>query len=173
MPCRATIAGVPIIAVLILGLVALSGCGGSDDAAAQEELAPGIMGTGGQMQTVGAAPRSLTASRLAGDYIRNEAAADAQYKGALLEISGLVLDSGRTPGNVLYVTLNGIVGLPIQCNFPESESDAVARLSNAQQVTLRGTGEGFVATDVQQEGQRGIFMVASKPVTLNGCAVVE
>ena len=155
------------LSLMTAGLLALAACGGSaeDD---DTDLSQGLLGTSG-----GADSTSVGASRLAGDYSRNQEAADDKYKGKVLEVAGLVIDTGRTKSDLFYVTLNGIRNFPIQCNLPSGVTGDDAQFTRGQQVTLQGTVEGYLASDVADEGQRGIFMLTSNRVTLSGCIRIE
>ncbi len=161
---RLTIAALSLMAV---GLLALAACGGAaeDD---DTELAPGLLGASGS-----GASTSVGASRLAGDYSRNETAADDKYMGKVFEVTGLVIDTGRTSSDIYYVTLNGIRNFPIQCNFASGVTGDDAQFTRSQQVTLKGTVEGYLPSDVAEEGQRGIFMLTTNRVTLSDCIPLE
>lgn len=155
------------LSLMTAGLLALTACGGSaeDD---DTDLSKGLLGT-----TAGAASTSIGASRLAGDYSRNETAADDKYQGKVFEVAGLVIDTGRTTSDLFYVTLNGIRNFPIQCNFPSGVTGGEAQFTRSQQVILKGTVEGYLPSDVAEVGQRGIFMLTSNRVTLSGCIQIE
>ena len=56
---------------------------------------------------------------LAADYFRQEEAANAKYKGQVVDIEGLVTEVGLTAEEVPYVGMTGMSWLLVQCIFPE------------------------------------------------------
>ena len=101
----------------------------------------------------------VTATQISEDYKANEVAADAKYKGKLLEISGLVDNIGKDILDTPYITFQteqyAIVN-QVQCMFSKSDEQSLSTLTKGQRVTL--TGE-----------------VSSKLVTIivKGCKIVE
>jgi hypothetical protein len=80
---------------------------------------------------------------LASNYDDNEVAADQQYEGRVLLVTGKVESITKVFGS-MSVTLQGkemsFVG--VQCFVAASEEDAVARLKKGAQVTVQGTCDG-------------------------------
>lgn len=89
-------------------------------------------------------PVIVTSAALVKDYTDNEVAADAKYKGKLLEVSGKV--SGVTNGsfdNEMVVRLSDSeydFNAP-SCSMEESEKEKVLALKKGQAVTLIGIGD--------------------------------
>lgn len=87
----------------------------------------------------------VTAQQLFDAYDSNEVAADKQYKGQLLQISGTVasIDSGLTDNaQVQLATSNDFMS--VSATGDESFDDAAASLGKGQSVTLLCRGEGEV-----------------------------
>lgn len=89
----------------------------------------------------------VTAIKLSEDYKANEVSADAQYKGKLVEITGLVDSIGKditdTPYVVLQTSQYAIVDR-IQCMFSKSDSDIqeLSKVVKNQKITLGGKASG-------------------------------
>ena len=87
---------------------------------------------------------TVTSAVIAKDYSENEVAADAKYKGKLIEISGKIygVDNGITD-NEMIVRLSDAqydINDPT-CNMKASEHDKVVAFKKGQAVTLIGTGD--------------------------------
>lgn len=87
----------------------------------------------------------VTAVQLSGDYKANEIAAEAKYKGKLLEISGLVGDIGKDITDTPYITFQidqySIVN-QVQCMFSKSDEQLLASISKGQRLTVTGEVSG-------------------------------
>lgn len=94
---------------------------------------------------------NVSASNLVSAYAANTVQADKLYKNKIVAISGTVQDISQDmmskdpcvlleSGNVLY---------PVQCFFSESESDAVAQLSDGDEITIVGKCTGLSLAQVQ------------------------
>ena len=85
----------------------------------------------------------LTSANLATEYSENEVAADAKYKGKLLEVSGKVasIDNGISDNEMIVKLSDGKFDISGPwCYMKESERDKVLAFKKDQQVTLIGTG---------------------------------
>lgn len=86
----------------------------------------------------------VTATKLADDYKANEVAADAKYKGNLVEVSGTIGTIGKDITDTPYVTLT--IGqydiLSVQCMFGRNDQTALASLAKGQSITLQGEVSG-------------------------------
>ncbi len=85
----------------------------------------------------------LTSANLATEYSDNEVAADAKYKGKLLEVSGKVasIDNGISDNEMIVKLSDGKYDISGPwCYMKESERDKVLAFKKEQQVTLIGTG---------------------------------
>lgn len=98
-------------------------------------------------------PKEETISITAGDlyqaYEDNEIAADKNYKGKLLEVTGTISDFGVDVFGTSYIKLD--TGGPFkdtQVFFKKGEDDKIAELSKGESVTVIGTGGGLVITSV-------------------------
>lgn len=81
------------------------------------------------------------------DYKGNEVAADAKYKGKIVEISGVVEDIKKDMMDNVYVTVGtgARFELPIaQCFLVKSEVDKAAALSKGDRITIRGRVSGLM-----------------------------
>lgn len=92
-------------------------------------------------------PIAVKAADLTKAYDANELAADGQYKGKLLEVSGTISNISETFGSI-QVDLeghekNGIVS--VKCVFNEDQKQSVAVLRKGAQTTLIGKGDGMTA----------------------------
>ncbi len=90
----------------------------------------------------------VTADDLAAAYDANEVAADMQYKGKVVRVTGVVESIGKdflydTP----YVTLSG-GRWGVQCSFDKSQVPHLAKLSKGQTVTIQGEVRGIVVFGV-------------------------
>lgn len=94
----------------------------------------------------------ISAERLWGAYDSNESATDAEWKGKIIVVTGVVDASGEdsTIENGEYITLdNDFVTLktgeqfrPLQCIFPESEG-ILAKVSSGEEVMILGEVDGI------------------------------
>lgn len=86
----------------------------------------------------------VSAFKLSEDYKANEVAADANYKGKLVEVTGIVDNIGKDILDTPYVSLKtgeySIVG--IQCMFEGGSEGQLASLSKGQSATLQGEVSG-------------------------------
>ena len=145
-------------------LLTTQACGGSDEPAAASEKFG--LSTAGELAT-----GPVQSEHLAANYIRQEEAADARYRGQVLEIEGRITEVGRTADDVPYIGMSGVSWLLVQCIFPESWTGDLPQLTIAQPAVLRGTVEGLL--DNVRVGERQFFESAGVRVTLSDCAVVE
>jgi hypothetical protein len=134
------IAGVVLSQESGSGAVAAAPAGGSTQAASEQPAAP--------------APIKLTATVLYNAYTNNEVAADAKYKGNLVEVTGVINSIGKDILGNPYVSLN--VGeyseLGVQCIFPKADESTLTSLSSGQSITLEGTVTGETLTLVGLDG---------------------
>lgn len=86
----------------------------------------------------------VTATRLMEDYENNTVAANQQYNGKVLAVSGTVESvSGGTEGDALYVELKTVdfSFVSVRCYFAPSRVDEVTSFNKGDRVTLRGLGD--------------------------------
>lgn len=87
----------------------------------------------------------VTAQELFSAYESNEVAADKQFKGKILEVTGTIssIDSGFGDGAIVQInTSNDFQSVSAQGD--DSFTDAAATLSKGQQVTMVCKGDGEV-----------------------------
>lgn len=73
------------------------------------------------------------ASRLVSDYRKNGIAADQDYKGRITEIYGIIGNIQRDIAGRVVVNLSvGDLVRHVRCDFPESETSAVASLERGR-----------------------------------------
>ena len=88
-------------------------------------------------------PIRVAADKLMTAYINNGIAADAQYKGKLLAVTGNVAAIGKDSGDTVYVTIEtGVMVFKIQCFFNKGNDTAFAPIVSGVQVTIIGRCEG-------------------------------
>ena len=163
-----------LVLIAIFSL-ALSACGGSSNGQDAGEAPQGsgiIRQTGGTIVD-GAA---VTAALIAGDYARDEALADAKYKGKVVEVVGVVSEFGKTAAEVPYVVLSGIYWFPIQCILPDTETEVPSQVVKGQPTTIRGRVEGMLDS-VKVEDEDDVFAIfqsfGDQRITLSACGLVE
>lgn len=87
----------------------------------------------------------VTAAELSADYKANEVAADAKYKGRLVEVSGIVDTIGKDILDTPYIAFAAgqydIIDR-VQCMFSKSDEPVLAAVAKGQRITLRGTVSG-------------------------------
>ena len=86
----------------------------------------------------------VTAVKLEADYKSNQVAADAKYKGKLVQVTGSVESIGKDIMDTPYITLKGDqYGINnIQCMFSKGDESVLAQVSKGDQLTLQGTVSG-------------------------------
>lgn len=129
------------ILIIVIGLIVLGFIGAmlSDD----EPSTAASTNTTADAPVETAIP--VTAQQLFDAYDSNEVAADKQYKGQLLQISGTVasIDSGLTDNaQVQLATSNDFMS--VSATGDENFDNAAASLNKGQSVTLLCRGEGEV-----------------------------
>jgi tetratricopeptide (TPR) repeat protein len=88
-------------------------------------------------------PTRIPADKLMTAYLNDEIAADAQYKGKLLAVTGNVATVGKDSGGTVYVTLEtGVMVFKIQCFFKKEDDTAFAQIGSGVQVTIIGRCDG-------------------------------
>ncbi len=81
--------------------------------------------------------------QLLGAYLRNEVAADADYKGNQLEITGTIESIGKDIIDKPYIAIYaGHSFFMVQCLFTKADEPNLARLSPGMQITIDGRCRG-------------------------------
>ena len=118
----------------------------------------------------------FTAGFFADEY-RDADAADAKFKGKLVELTGMVGTFGTNKDNVAYINLQGgrgQGGVPIQCVFTEpGPKESFPDLVIGQTASVTGTVEGHTPTVKDEEGQFALFMSLGDILTLSDCSVIK
>ena len=122
-----------LLAVALFGLATL-GCAVTEEEAEQAEI------------DIADRPIDVrvTATRLMEDYENNTVAANQQYNGKVLAVSGTVeAVSGGTEGDALYVELRtgDLSFISVRCYFSPSRIDEVIAINKGDRVSLRGLGD--------------------------------
>lgn len=87
--------------------------------------------------------QKIAAVLLVSNYEANEVAADQNYKGKTLLVTGTVDDIGRDIMKTLYLTLTGVGPLAnVQCYFAQSHESQLAGLSKGMNVLVKGQCDG-------------------------------
>lgn len=98
------------------------------------------------------AARAITAEALYSAYEANEVAADQQYKGKVISITGKVKTVGKDLLKNSYVSLEtSNMILSVQCFFSEKDTAALAKLSKGDTVTITGTVKGSTMNIVVED----------------------
>lgn len=87
---------------------------------------------------------TVTSVNISKEYSENEVAADAKYKGKLIEISGKVysIDNGISDNEIIIRLSDGKYDINNSwCYMNESEREKAIALKKGQQVTLIGKGD--------------------------------
>lgn len=117
--------------------------------------------TNGQSQAVADQTKpaiKVSAITLATAYKDNEVAADAKYKGQIVEVTGIVDTIGKDILDTPYITL-GTTQYSfenIQCMFSKSDEAQLATVTKGKSITLRGEVSGKLVN-----------------VQVNGCSIVQ
>jgi len=86
---------------------------------------------------------AITAEQLFSAYQANEVAADQEYKGKNISITGKVKTVGKDLLKTPYVSLEtSNMFLGVQCMFSEKDTAKLAGLSKGDLVTISGTVKG-------------------------------
>jgi hypothetical protein len=99
-----------------------------------------------------AAPVRVDAVSLVKAYRENEVAADGQFRGRVLEVTGKIETISETLGT-MRVDLAGVDYVTVKCQFAEEDRPEIVKLKKGQTVTLAGTGDGMTGglyVDVQK-----------------------
>lgn len=85
----------------------------------------------------------VSASQLYADYEANGVAADQQYKGKILKVTGTVNNIDKDIMDQIYVTLKGdnVIG-DVQCFFSDNYVNEAAQLQKGQKITIIGKCDG-------------------------------
>ena len=155
----------------MVGALSLTACGGSDESAPS--------GSAAAQPTGEPAPEAIAATKLAGDYSLDEAAADARFKGKMIDVTGMVVAFGTNKADVSYVNLQGsgygddAGGTTVQCVLTESGTVVLSELRVMEAVTVRGTIQGFGEAVKDSEGQVALFISTGLDLTISDCFVVR
>lgn len=92
---------------------------------------------------------NISAVNLVADYAANEVKADYNYKGKLLEVSGVVQDIKKGIADDIFVILDGQRQLrAVQCYLHNNSEEVARNLSQGMSVTFVGECEGLMANVV-------------------------
>lgn len=125
--------------LIVLGIFIIIGSiGGSDQTSST--------GGGSDVATAPEPVFTLTAIQMASEYKENEVAADAKYKGKLVQLSGTVDTIGKDIADTPFIAFETenqyeIINR-IQCMFKTGDTKALSAVSKGQKITLRGTVSG-------------------------------
>lgn len=144
LPLAGTILGAGAILITILWMLFFT---------VLAATAPTTPGGGGATGTPVSPSDPITASVPAADLVQefkdNEAAADAKYKGKVLEVTGRVKKVADLGGDTdISVELDGVNLASVNCKFATSQRAAVADLTTGTPVTVRGRCGGLVVFDI-------------------------
>lgn len=138
-----------VTGLLVLIIIGAIGSASGNDASEKSENAAasptsGVV-TNQDAPTKAPEPATIKvmASELYSEYEANEIAADAAYKGKLLEVTGTLDNIAKDILDKPYVTLKtqNVIG-SVQCMLKESEQGKAAALKAGVSITVRGQGGG-------------------------------
>ena len=171
-----------LILILLIFILPISiGCGSDNnqsgtDSSNQDSKAGS---TALDLKLKGALPESLkfTSGIFVNEYLRNEEATDAKFRGQTVEITGVVSTYGTNKKDVAFVNVQGTGGQggsPVQCIFSEpGPKDAFSGLQPGLPVFVQGVVEGYQASVKDVDGQRAMFVAIGDMITLSDCLVME
>ncbi len=143
LPLAGTILGAVAILISLLWLLLFTVL------AATTPTTPGGS-TGSPVSPSDPVAASLPAADLVAEFKNNEPAADAKYKGKVVEVTGrvkLVSDLGGVSD--ISVELDGVNLASVDCHFASTQRAAVSGLTPGTTVTVRGRCAGLVVFDVE------------------------
>ena len=141
--------------LIVLGIFIILGSLGSSDSATSSDTGSETQNGGGD---TGQEPAFVvTAFEMAAEYKENEVAADAKYKGKLVEISGTVDTIGKDIADTPYIAFATenqyeIINR-IQCMFGRNDTEALSGVSKGQKITLRGEVSGALGNIIVRDCQ--------------------
>ena len=153
---------------LVVVVVLAASCGGSDE---PDAVPAGDSSDDPGLHDVEPGSAPIPSMNLAGDYFRQEEAANDKYKGQVVDIEGLVTEVGVTAEDIPYVGMTGMQWLLVQCIFPEDWTAGLPDLPKAESAVLRGKVEGLMEN--VRVGERQFIDSAGVRLTLSDCSVVE
>jgi hypothetical protein len=89
-------------------------------------------------------PLAVTSIFLSDAYDRNEVAADIQFKGKVLAVSGTVKDISKDFTNSTYISLQGAGFRTVNVYLVDGQEGAAAALTKGQDIVLTGIGGGVI-----------------------------
>jgi hypothetical protein len=156
------------ILVLLLGLlITLLSCGDDSSATTAETDDTNNLGLHDTDSSEG---KPIQSMNIGGDYFRQEEAADAKYRGRVINIQGMVTDIGQTAEGVPYIGMSGMGWLLVQCIFPNDWTGEAPDIPKAQIATLKGKVEGL--KENVRVGERQFVDSAGVRLTLSDCSIV-
>ncbi|WP_276131625.1 OB-fold protein [Polluticoccus soli] len=86
----------------------------------------------------------VDATEIVNAYIKNEVAADNQYKGKKMIVAGTIADIGKDIMDDAYITIHATSDelRAVQCTFADPQQ--VASLSKGQQIAVKGVCKGLM-----------------------------
>jgi hypothetical protein len=86
----------------------------------------------------------MSAQDLAWEFEANSIAADAKYKGKVIEVHGFIADIRTVLGSPTVQLTDGFHILGVSCEFRRADKGQVMSLTKGREVTIRGTCGGKV-----------------------------
>ncbi|WP_158256146.1 hypothetical protein [Corynebacterium sp. 13CS0277] len=131
------------LGIVVLIIIAMSmSMGGSSDSSSDSSSGSSSSVDSAQAADTPAIP--VTAVDLVSAYEANEIAADKEYKGKKLELTGTLKSVTETLGTYT-VTLEGpeMSIADVWCKLQKSQVDAAAELVTGNVITVHGVGDGY------------------------------
>ena len=124
-----------------------------------------VIGSGGNDEEVEAeignkaAEAKMSATQLWTEYDDNEVLADENYKGKILEVSGVIEDIAKDFSDDIYVDLKGNSAQysshqSVRCYFSDDHVKAASKLTKGQSLTVKGKCDGKSVLDVVLRGSQ-------------------
>lgn len=134
--------GLKIVSVLILLIIAGSMASGNKTPLSQQQSNQGSVSEKSQpSQEI----IKVSAIKLSEEYKANEIAADAKYKGNIVEVTGVVENIGKDIIDAPYIALKSYeyaIVDKVQCYFSKADEAQLATVVKDRQITLRGEVSG-------------------------------
>ncbi len=137
-----------VVVVVVIGIVGASTGGNQEEknSVQMSSASTGDNNTDAEKEESAEEAIKVTAQELLEAYDENGVAADKQYKGKELQVTGTVGSIGTDILDDAYITLENeedeYAVISVQCYFEKSEEDSIASLKAGDKVTVTGVCDG-------------------------------
>ena len=135
-----------VVVVVVIGIVGASTGGNQEGKDSVQTSGVSTDDTNAEKEEPAEEVIKVTAQELLEAYDENGVAADKQYKGKELQVTGTVGSIGTDILDDAYITLENeedeYAVISVQCCFEKSQEDSIASLKAGDKVTITGVCEG-------------------------------